>query len=147
MPDDHVPTRDVAYFDGDGNQVAAMPDPLIVFYWARLDDVERAARYVLSDYAQHEEAWSVPSTGVLQLGDDLVPTGDGPLAEFIAGNDPQAVLDDIRSKKAILDDYERRCRDTTNPARELECRLIRGVIQQLATVYAGHPDYREDFRP
>lgn len=114
MADEQLPKRGVAYFDGEGNQVSGMPDPLIVFYWARLDEIERQA------------------------------DGADP-ATFTAPF--RRTLADVAAKKAILDDYERRCRDITNPAREMECALIRGVIRQLATVYAGHPDYDESWRP
>ncbi|WP_158226975.1 DUF6221 family protein [Amycolatopsis vastitatis] len=53
----------------------------------------------------------------------------------------------MRAKKAILDDYARYCADLDNPGRELICHVTRDVIKRLATVYDGHPDYTEDFRP
>jgi hypothetical protein len=95
---EHVPTRE---------SVGEAPvDPLIAFYWARLD--ERQAR-----------------------------------ADVLHGEE----LADVRAKKAILDDYARYCADLDNPAREMICQVSRDVIKRLATVYDGHPDYTEDFRP
>ena len=79
----------------------AVPD-LAARILAAVDDAERAARYVLSDYAAHDAAWTVPSTGVIQLGDDLLATADGPLAEHIARHDPAAVLRRCAADRRIL---------------------------------------------
>lgn len=136
MADEHEVTRDVAYLE-------PIADPLIVFFWARLDEVERIAG------SAKRGPWQADGSSVIagHPTDEVVDFAWDDSAEHIALHDPRAVLDDVAAKKAILDDYERRCRDTANPAREMECQLIRDVIKHLATVYAGHPDYREDFRP
>lgn len=119
-------------------------DELIAFLRAQLDKRERAARYVLSDYAEHEASWDVPSTGVVQLGDDLVPTGDGPLAEFIADNDPEFVLADVAAKRRILELYE-----AADPG--FVGHLLRNCLdvplRLLALPYAGQPGYDESWRP
>jgi hypothetical protein len=116
MPDEHVPTREVAGL--------APVDPLIAFFWARLDEREAEYRQGVALY-------------------DFDGNGDEAWIE----EESKRGLADVAAKKAILDDYARRCADLDNPAREMECQLIRDVIKRLATVYAGHPDYSADFRP
>ncbi|MEU7787683.1 DUF6221 family protein [Amycolatopsis sp. NPDC049159] len=114
MDDEHVPTREAVHLE-------PVSDPLIAFFWARLDEAEDDAK------------------------------SSGPGIEVYDGGEwrrqADMTLADVRAKKAILDDYARRCADLDNPAREMECQLIRDVIKRLATVYAGHSDYTEDFRP
>lgn len=148
MADEHVPTREV---------VGEAPvDPLIGFYWARLDEREALAR------SASPGPWRLDSDRFPESihgagGDDVVSGGrwGGEARVFdrdedaahIVDNDPQAVLDDVAAKKAILDDYARYCADVDNPARELICRVTRDVIKRLATVHAGHPDYDESWRP
>lgn len=78
---------------------------------------------------------------------DFEPTVDPLIVFYRARLDEQPSSPDVAAKKAVLDDYARRCADLDNPAREMECQLIRDVIKRLCTVYAGHPDYTEDFRP
>ncbi|MEV6879683.1 DUF6221 family protein [Amycolatopsis sp. NPDC051128] len=97
MADQHQVTRTVTYFDGEGHELPGPVDPLLAFYWARLDE--------------------------------------------------QADSPDVHAKRAILDDYARHCADLDNPARKVICEVTRTVIKHLATVYADHPDYTEDFRP
>lgn len=191
MADEHEVTRDVAYFDDEGTEVPGMVDPLIVFYWARLDEEQGEVDPYLrdpfegaSDDERHERhahrAYEYKTTEGQRKGWPYVddpPEGDG-WELNTTSRDPDAFerfeyteerywrrlrpggpdewkpspryvrqAADVAAKKAILDDYERRCRDTTNPARQMECTLIRGVIRQLATVYDGHPDYRPEWRP
>jgi hypothetical protein len=111
VADEHVPTR----------EVAGLPpvDPLIAFFWARLDEAEDDAK------------------------------SSGPAIEFYDGGQRQAdmTLADVRAKKAILDDYARYCADLDNPGREMICQVTRDVIKRLAAVHAGHPDYDEAWRP
>jgi len=142
---------------------------ITAFLRARLDERERAARFVLSDYAHHEAAWSVPSTGVVDIGegsiaDETILTGDGPLAEFIADNDPAFVLADVAAKRRLLaghgpgrvvDESDGRWAsdpDSWDPPwtkctghewAAYPCELLR----LLALPYAGHPDYRKEWKP
>ncbi|WP_290055653.1 DUF6221 family protein [Amycolatopsis solani] len=68
MADEYEVTRTVTYYDDDGHPAAGPKlDPLIAFYWARLDDAAAstdrpsqrfladlaAKRAVLDDYARH----------------------------------------------------------------------------------------------
>lgn len=106
---------------------------LVAFVEARLDEDERTARFVLSSYAGHEPDWDVPCTGVVQTGGELVPTGDGPLAEHIARHDPARVLRAVEAKRRILDlvndpDFH----DGYTEA-------YRDVVRLLASEWSDHP--------
>lgn len=118
MADEHVPTRESVHLE-------PVSDPLIAFFWARLDEAEDDAK---SSGPADELVIDVYDGGQWRRQADMT-------------------LADVRAKKSILDDYAARCANTSNPARSLECTLIRDVIKRLATVYAGHADYTEDFRP
>lgn len=147
-----------------------MPDDaLVAFLRARYDERERAARFVLSDYAHHEAAWSVPSTGVVDIGegsiaDETILTGDGPLAEFIADNDPQFVLADVAAKRQIVERNEAHAKklarlneknsagtltqDQAWQRSDLGVKLseTRRVLKLLALPFAGHPSFKEEWR-
>lgn len=145
-------------------------DDIVVFLRARYDDRERAARFVLSDYAQHEASWTVPSTGVVVIGeggiaDETILTGDGPLAEFIAANDPKSVLFDVAAKRQILKLHRPYSVTTANDGlnwRYTRCAGCEPIdrelgpnesywpcpnLRLLALPFAGHPQYREEWRP
>jgi hypothetical protein len=109
-------------------------DPLIAFFWARLDETQEDL------LAAKADAYGGASGAALRV----VESGESRQAVV---RRLEAIQRDVAAKKAVLDDYARRCADLDNPAREMECQLIRDVIKRLATVYAGHPDYTEDFRP
>jgi len=184
VADEHVPTRDVVYLE-------PVSDPLIAFFWARLDE-ERADLdpYLrdpcegASDDERHQRrahpAYEYATTEGQRKawpGVDEPPEGDGwELNTTSASPDAFERFDfteerywrrvrptgsrewspspsstrraaEIAAKKAVLDDYARYCADVDNPARQVICQVTRDVIKHLATVHAGHPDYREDFRP
>lgn len=120
----HVPTREVVGL--------APVDPLIAFYWARLDDEERELRETAAAGAR-DNAWM---RDVEDLKDEA-PTGEP----------SKRGMDDLAAKRAILDDYAGYCADVDNPGRELICQVARDVIKRLATVHAGHPDYDPAWRP
>jgi hypothetical protein len=112
---------------------------------------------VLSGYAQHEATWTVPSTGVVDIGeggiaDATILTGDGPLAEFIADNDPRFVLDDVAAKRRIialvLDGDNGVIAADRSIEGEWGCTsdLHEQLLRLLALPFAGHPDYREEWK-
>lgn len=135
------------------------------FLAARLAEDENCARLVLSDYGGHVPNWQVPSTGVLVVGEDLHPLGDGPLVEHIARHDPARVLAEVAAKRAIVAMHEQAeklvwdPRPAGTPVREPRrepagycstCQVEDGVIhgtwpcdtlKHLATVYSEHPDF------
>ncbi|MEV4053016.1 DUF6221 family protein [Amycolatopsis sp. NPDC049688] len=58
MADQHQVTRTVTYFDGEGHELPGPVDPLVGFFWARLDEEPdsadvRAKRAILDDYARY----------------------------------------------------------------------------------------------
>ncbi|MFG1642640.1 DUF6221 family protein [Amycolatopsis sp. NPDC049252] len=62
----------------------------------------------------------------------------------VAAGDPRAA----HGTELVLDHYEQKCREaSTNPAVEMECRLIWSVIQRLALPYADRSGYRDEWRP
>jgi hypothetical protein len=70
VADEHAVTRTVAYFDDEGNQVSGPVDPLIAFYWARLDEAPdsadvRAKKAILDDYARYCADTSNPAREVI----------------------------------------------------------------------------------
>lgn len=146
-----------------------MPDDaLVAFLRARYDEREAKAR------AAGGASWSV---GVEETSDgenayySLGAYGEEPfvdtafagtdvteLAKFehIADNDPQFVLDDIAAKRQILDEIipavealedsywnERR----VAKSKSIEYDESRRLLRLLALPFAGHPDYREGWRP
>lgn len=157
-----------------------MAEDIVAFLRARYDERERAALFVLSDYAHHEASWSVPSTGVVDIGDggiadETILTGDGPLADFIADNDPEFVLADVVAKRQIvwehgdngmfkhddngdlvragpLGDRCTSCLLTDDPlAAEAGSEFAEmapypcRTLRLLAQPYAGHPEFREEW--
>jgi hypothetical protein len=99
----------------------------------------------------------------VQLGDELLPTGDGPLAEHIAHHDPAAVLADIAAKRAILDLHS----PFTHPYDGLVCDYCNSLchsrsglmcdspdapypcdtVRLLASAYRHHPDFLPEWEP
>lgn len=113
MANEHVPTREV---------VGEAPvDPLVGFFWARLDELEDDAK------------------------------SSGPAIDYYDGGElrrqADATLADVAAKKAILDDYARYCALEDGPGRVLICQVTRDLIKRLAAVHDGHPDYDESWRP
>jgi hypothetical protein len=151
------PTRDVVYLE-------PISDPLIAFYWARLD--ERAAAAAPDDaiaavIAEHDAA--SPSIDML-VGREV----ERALRRSGLVPSRREILADVAAKKAILDDYATtmRVRDELSakfraaPAEgksprdlatweraDYEATILRTVIKQLATVYEGHPDYDAAWKP
>lgn len=149
-------------------------DQLIVFVRARLD--EREARAKAADVKQGDTAWFVspvvasaprnftvrsaqdkrPIARVADLaGDDDADTVgilDGEaVAAHIADNDPEFVLADVAAKREIIEQYENHRRAIDHGGAGICTRYLanelRKVLHLLALPFAGHPDYREDFRP
>lgn len=99
-----------------------------------IDESERIARYVMSDYALHGPDWSVLSTGVVDIVDDLVPVGDGPLAEYIAHHDPAATLRRCAADRYLVDELSGMARRADSSSDALDA-LAALVISKLAESY------------
>ncbi|MEV5720623.1 DUF6221 family protein [Amycolatopsis mediterranei] len=98
--------------------------------------------------ADHEHQVTRSVTYLTDAGDwGADPMVDPLIAFYWARLDEEQPSPDVAAKKAVLDDYAHHCADTENPAREMICAVARAVVQRLATVYSGHPDYRTEWRP
>lgn len=69
--------------------------------------------------------------------------GDGDNAEHIARHDPARVLLEADAKLAVLDELDLAVHGQPRPF----VHALLFVIQQMGTVYATHPDYKENWRP
>jgi hypothetical protein len=154
VPDDHVPTRDVAYFDGEGRETGQPggAEALVAFLRARLD--ERETRATAADAVQAD-----PARVADLAGDDAADTvgilNRAAVAAHITDSDPQFVLADIAAKRQIIDAHQSLWQDEPPEHLGPGCKTCSGEVEGwpcttlrlLALPYAGHPDYREDFRP
>lgn len=103
---------------------------------AALDREERRARFVLSDYARHEPSWETLNTGVVLLGDELLLTGDGPLADHIAYQDPDRTLRRVAAHRRILDVWRKAdAKRYENAEDEARAWLMDEVLEWLAEGY------------
>lgn len=69
--------------------------------------------------------------------------GDGDNAEHIARHDPARALREADAKLAILDELDRAVLGQPQPF--IDALLY--AVREMGTVYADHPDYRENWRP
>jgi hypothetical protein len=139
-------------------------DELLAFVRRCLDDDERVARETLSREAspwrpyEGTYGWAVAteSGGVIRDGDF-----DGPqvVAEHIARWDPQRVLDEVKAKRAILDEHphEPAAPWGTTEVTSIGCATCHdrseGVIGKgwcrtvrlLAQPFAGYDGWREEW--
>ncbi|MEA5366085.1 DUF6221 family protein [Amycolatopsis sp., V23-08] len=65
--------------------------------------------------------------------------------------EPDFALADVAAKREIINQYEATAREAVedpNNDEVVHCaRGLRYAVELLASPFAGHPDYREDFRP
>lgn len=124
-------------------------DDLIAFLRAMLADDEAYAHAAFGD---HNDAghWYEQWSGALNVGEeeDLVLTNDAAVSRFMERHDPARVLREVEVKRRIVaEHYELQgwcvgC-GALFMRRAGDCPELR----HLATVYAGHPDYRAEWRP
>ncbi|RYJ26450.1 hypothetical protein CU044_3743 [Streptomyces sp. L-9-10] len=138
----------------------------LVFLRARLDEDERVARRVKSSWRQ------IGETGVIVASDggraEECANGNWTgIAERIVRHDPERVLREIDAKRQIVEDYATTARLRDEAAARIkaagdspgaedldvwdraqrEAGILEGPVRLLATVYADHPGYREEWRP
>lgn len=126
-----------------------MADDLVAFLRARYDEDEQVATAAtpgpwvaggIGDFG-----WSVsgPSGGV-EADDSEAGRAD---AEHIARHDPARALAEVAAKRRVLDawpdSFGQWSADQADAARAMKT----AVLLLLALPYAGHPDYREEWRP
>jgi hypothetical protein len=77
-------------------------------------------------------------------------------AHFAARHDPARVLAECEAKRRIVNDWQtltdrvddqRRPLHLFDPVTSMLLKATEPWLRHLATVYAGHPDYREEWRP
>ncbi|MET8630034.1 DUF6221 family protein [Kitasatospora sp. NPDC004669] len=113
---------------------------VVTFLRARLQDDWNHARDAMMGSGQ----WRAERTVVvLDTGAEIADVFLGP-ADHIARFDPARVLAEVAAKRAIVDAYEGR--QEVAPLPTLQNGLDTAV-HLLASVYADHVDYREEWRP
>ncbi|MFF3554204.1 DUF6221 family protein [Streptomyces tsukubensis] len=124
-------------------------DELISFLTVRLgEDAETAQACVATD-----GRWRVIGDAVLiDSGPDLV-AADMNDAEHIGRWDPYRVLAEVNAKQQIIATATTHFREAASPdslvsrPATMALLVLEPVLQQLATPYADHEDYREQWRP
>lgn len=72
-----------------------------------------------------------------------VDLGDGDNAEHIARHDPARALAEADAKLAVLDELDLAAHGQPRPYVD----VLLFVVRQMGTVYANHPNYKENWRP
>jgi hypothetical protein len=130
-------------------------DDLLAFLRARFDDDERPARAATAGPWRHnpDKHWRKPGTSWFEEavfsgapGENAVcvaGTGetDDPQsmadAAFIAHHDPARVLAEVEAKRRTVEEY------ATHPDEPWPL----FPLYNMASAYAQHPDYREEWKP
>lgn len=129
-----------------------MSAELVAFYRARLDEAEQLARDAIAPAAMYPYGdTSLPRMPVESWPDEARGYLGGPWGEHCAAHDPTAVLADVAAKRALLDqlgDAEIYAAPSYAALRDVgRADGLRLAVRLLAAVYAGHPDYRQEWRP
>lgn len=111
---------------------------LLEFLRARLDDDERMANN-LDELAGYER-------------NGIESTAGGEVVDYLDHFSPDRMLADVDAKRRIIDEAERAFADAERDdhdqaAGHLAAAFERRILPPLALPYAGHPDYRGDWRP
>ncbi|MEV4440441.1 DUF6221 family protein [Streptomyces sp. NPDC049577] len=136
---------------------------LAAFLRARLDEDERIARAAFpASWVRHEHVAGVHADDAeegRQYGTAVadcrrVPDGYGvPNALHIHRHQPARVLADVEAHRAVLDLYENPETSEALPdslnrlTTSVQRHVLGDVVRLLALPYAGHPDYRDEWRP
>lgn len=121
---------------------------LVAFLLARLAELEETASRAGGS------VWHVrgegPSRGLVVEGDGLMIYDEGGHDEYqaahIARHSPENVLADVASKRALIE-VARWLDNYPAPLHAFTCRPSALVLRNLAAPFAGHPDYREEWKP
>lgn len=132
-----------------------MSGDLVAFLRARLHEDEQSAK-AAATRESGGASWSLigDHESEVQAGSGLRVARRTPpvLARHIARHDPARVLRNVAVNRELVAMYEKALRDAESaedlirvPAR-MALLALRPVLPQLASVYADHPDYREEWR-
>jgi hypothetical protein len=132
-----------------------MTDDLVAFLRARLDEDEQTAQAVpgwANGWRRNTYPEVVPQCDEIRTAEGalIVEIRDDTAGEHIARWDPARVLAEVEAKRRIVDAFEAVDGDRArlhNAALHLQWNVLRTVVQTLALPHAGHPDYREAWKP
>lgn len=113
-------------------------DALVTFLRARLDELEAKAKKADSG------PWTADGDVYVGHPTNRVVEYAGDNAEHIAANDPDNVLADIAAKRRIIEQWLGEDSHGWHKGYE---DAIADVLRLLALPFAGHPDYREAWKP
>jgi hypothetical protein len=131
---------------------------LVAFVAARLDEDEQTARKAFSRLPGQEAGavWSADYSVGMQVRDGIghlvVKHSWVEPIEHMTRFDPKRMLDDVESKRRIVEHCAERLRDWPaerhdSEDREMAMDDLATVVKCLALPYAEHPDYQEAWRP
>ncbi|MFF8793350.1 DUF6221 family protein [Streptomyces globisporus] len=127
-------------------------DDLVTFLRARLKEDADYARTAFADHNDAGPKWYEQWSGALNIGEeeDLVLTNDSAISRHMERHDPERVLAEVEAKLAIIDLMERALQFAEGDS-EVDHYGALGNAEEalslLARPFAGHPDYRDDWRP
>lgn len=125
-----------------------MIDELVAFLRARLKEDERTARAVMWDGSGNTPTWDTPFSSTVEVGTDCFDTYDRTVANHIVEWDPARVLREVDAGRQAIAHYER---VAAHRWKHLDYELAVGAVEvQLkirALPHAGHPDYRQEWKP
>lgn len=113
--------------------IAESIDALIAFLRARIDEDEMTAQFVASDSPTDETSWCMWATPFTIDPDRLT-----------VAVDYQRVLADVAAKRRIIDAYLE-VRDHESPMYASADDYMEAVVRELASAYADHEEYRDDW--
>lgn len=137
---------------------------IIEFLHARLDGDEAYARTAFADHNDAGPEWSEPWSGGVMAGPEVVDTFDSGISRHMVRHDPARVLREIAAKRTILAEHTPTDWPTRAPAICPVCgqwnwEVAMGddagtplhhpcpTLRLLASVYADHPDYQQEWAP
>ncbi|NGO75776.1 hypothetical protein G6045_08830 [Streptomyces sp. YC504] len=132
----------------------AMTDALVQFLRDRLNEDEKAARqaadlgqWALGEASDDERNWVYQG----EYGSMVIECQRRADAIHIVRHDPARVLAEIQAHHTNVDEYEIALWAKTEPQDaacwEARRATLEEVCLRLATVYADHPECREEWRP
>ncbi len=125
-------------------------DDLITFLRARTEDDRQVA--MVASLAPWESSGNDGLVWSARIGDPVSGSTELADAKHISLHDPARVLAEVEAKRGIIDNAEA-ARDQfhhdggRDPELELAAATWELALRVLGAAYAGHPDYREDWRP
>jgi hypothetical protein len=125
-------------------------DDLVQFLHTQLDEDERAARRAGDSFRQIGETGVIVATEG-DRAEECASANWAGIAEHIVRHDPARVLREVEVKRQVIREREdARATAEADPS-DVSARvalLAFGIaLRALASVYADHPDYREEWAP